>query len=82
MLNLETNYPDHLSRIDEDRRVEINFDPKARATRFYVCTFEPGRAEHRKGCWTLREAVELAGRELDRIRVPRSAAEAAKSGFS
>lgn len=69
MLNLETAYPGHIIRIDEDRRVEINFDPKAPATRFYVCTYEPGRAEHRKGCWTLREAVDLAGRELDRIRV-------------
>lgn len=69
MLNLETSYPAHISRIDDDRRVEINFDARAPATRFYVCTFEPGRAELRKGCWTLREAVHLASQELDRIRI-------------
>lgn len=73
MLNLETVHPDHISRIDEDRRVEINFDPKAPATRFYVCTFEPGKAEYRRGCWTLREAVDLAGKELERIRVKKVA---------
>ena len=76
-LNLETVYPDHVSRIDENRRVEINFDPKAPATRFYVCTFEPRKAEHRKGCWTLREAVDLADKELDRIRVKGPAVEVA-----
>jgi len=69
LLNLETIYPDHVSRIDSDRRVEISFDPKARAARFCVCTFEPRRAEHRKSCWTLREAVDLADKELDRVRV-------------
>ena len=74
MLNLETSYPSHISRIDEDRRVEINFDPKAPATRFYVCTFEPGKGEYRKGCWTLREAVDLAGKEVDRIRPDEEAA--------
>ena len=73
MLNLETIYPSHVSRIDEGRRVEINFDPKAPATRFYVCTFEPGRCEYRRGSWTLREAVDLAGKELDRIRVEEGA---------
>lgn len=34
LLNLETAFPESASRIDEDRRVEINFDPKALATRF------------------------------------------------
>jgi hypothetical protein len=75
MLNLETAYPAHVSQIDENRRVEINFDP--RATRFYVCTFEPGRAERRNGCWTLREAVDLASRELDRIHVDAAASDPA-----
>ena len=74
MLNLETIYPNHISRIDQDRRVEINFNPKARTTRFYVCTFEPGKAEYRRGCWTLREAVDLAGKEVDRIRADEQAA--------
>lgn len=73
MLNLETSYPTHIGRIDEGRRVEINFDPKAPATRFYVCAFEPGKAEYRKCSWTLREAVDLAGKELDRIRVEEQA---------
>ena len=77
MLNLETIYPGHISRIDENRRVEINFDPKGRTTRFYVCTFEPRRAEYRKGCWTLRDAVQLAAKELDRIRVEESASKPA-----
>ena len=73
MLNLVTTYPNHIGRIDEARRVEINFDSRAPATRFYVCTFEAGRCEYRKGCWTLREAVGLAGKELDRIRVEEGA---------
>ena len=73
MLNLETSYPEHVSRIEQDRRVEINFD--GRAMRLTVCTFEPGRAERRKSCWTLRETVNLADRELERIRAPISDAE-------
>ena len=77
MLNLETIYPDHISRIDAARRVEIVFDPTARDCRFHVCTFEPRKAERRKGCWTLREAVDLADEELERIRVKPAAPEAA-----
>jgi hypothetical protein len=69
MLKLETAYPEHINWIDENRRVEINFDPRARGAPFHVCTFEPGCAERRRGCWTLREAVDLADRELERIRV-------------
>jgi hypothetical protein len=77
MLNLETAYPAHISQIDENRRVEINFDPQARGAPFHVCTFEPGCAERRKGCWTLREGVDLADRELERIRADRAPSDAA-----
>lgn len=78
ILNLEITYPEHVSRIDPNRRVEINFDPRARGAPLCVCTFEPGCAERRKGCWTLRDAVEFASREVDRIRVERASDAAAR----
>ena len=80
MLNLETIYPriDMIATvIDESRRVEINYDLKPIAAPFFVCTFEPGKGECRTGCWTLREAIDLANKELDRIRANGSAKEPA-----
>ena len=77
MLNLETAYP---RAYQPDRREpprRDHFDPQARGAPFHVCTFEPGCAERRKGCWTLREGVDLADRELERIRADRAPSDAA-----